>query len=228
MPFPIFDKKDDIPKGAEDVYEERNGKWHPKIEDVTPLKTAIEKERSDRKKAEDQAREASEKAADLERKLTAAAGGGGDKDQIAKALKKFDDDLAAAKAEGKKESDALRTQLRTLQLDDKAKAAFIKAGGRPERADAMLKLNRDRLDLVDDRIVIKNAKGETTTETVEDFFAKSYKTEMPDFYKGTQASGGGASGGSGGGSGAPMVSAEELLKDPLAAMNKANEAAAAK
>jgi hypothetical protein len=34
MAFPVFEKKEDIPKGFEDDYEEKEGKFHPKVPDV--------------------------------------------------------------------------------------------------------------------------------------------------------------------------------------------------
>lgn len=226
MPRPIFDTKDAIPKGFEDEYEEREGKWHPKAEDGG-LKTALEEERRARKAAEKLATKAADERADLERKLSAASASGDDKekDRVAKALAKFDTDLADAKAEHKKELDAARAELRTLKLDEKVKDAFIKAGGRPERADKALRDTHDRFDLADDgRILVKDAKGDVTSTTVEDFFGKTYRGEMAEFYTGTKATGGGATGGASARTSTSKagVWSGDVIADPMGALRAAN------
>ena len=43
MPFPIYESKDQIPAGAEDVYEEKDGKFVPKLPDVSQLETTLAK-----------------------------------------------------------------------------------------------------------------------------------------------------------------------------------------
>jgi hypothetical protein len=40
-----------------------------------------------------------------------------------------------------------------------------------------------------------DADGKPSTEKLEDFFKTTFKKEMPEFYQGTKASGGGAGGG---------------------------------
>ena len=225
MPFPTFDKKDDIPKGFESEYEEKDGKFVPKVPDVATLERTLEKVRAERKEEEKARKQAEDARADLERKL-AAASSGDEKDKVTKALAKFDSDLAAAKAKHEQELAAARAELRTLKLDDKVKAAFLKAGGRPERADKALADTKIRFDLADDgRIIVKDAKGEATTATVEDFFGKTYRAEMAEFYTGTKASGGGASGGAGGSVVTGGISADDVIRNPLAALKAANEAA---
>lgn len=228
MSFPTFDKKDDIPKGFESEYEERDGKWHPKAaDDTTALKGALDKERESRKAEAKRAKDAEDARADLERKL-AAAGTGEEKDKVTKALAKFDADLAAAKAAHEAEVATLKGELRTIRLDDKVKAAFLKAGGRPERADKALNDTKALFDLADDgRIIVKDAKGEATTATVEDFFGKTYKAEMAEFYTGTKASGGGAAGGVGSSTATGgKISGDDLLANPLKVLQAANSEAA--
>jgi hypothetical protein len=227
MAFPTFKTKDEIPKGFEGEYEERDGAWHPKAPDTSKLEETLAKVRDERK-AEEKARKAAEAdRADLERKL-AAAGSGEEKDKVTKALAKFDADLAVEKGKFQKQLDAATAELRTLKLDDKIKAAFLKAGGRSERADKALNDTKGRLDLADDgRIVVKDGKGEITTATVADFFGKTYRAEMAEFYTGTKATGGGASGGAG----AHVVQTgkmtpDEIVANPLRALQEANATAA--
>lgn len=222
MPVASFDKKDDIPKGFEDLYEENEGKFVLK---TSKLETTLEKVRDEKKAAEKRAKEAEDERADLQRKLAAASTGEA-QDKVAKALAKFDEDLAKEKEKHKQELATLQGELRTIKLDDRLKESFIKAGGRPEKAAAALELTKKNFDLADNRIVVKNEKGEVTTETAEDYYGKKYRNEMPEFYQGTKATGGGANGGAGK-KATPSIggrpTADEVIADPLAAAKWANE-----
>lgn len=232
MPRPVYDKKDDVPKGFEDEYEEREGKWHPKAADNAELKAALADERRLREAAEKLTAKAANDRADLERRLAAASAGGDDKDRalIAKALAKFDSDLVEVKAAAAAEVAASKAELRTLKLDDKVKAAFLAAGGRSERADKALRDTKERFDLADDgRIVVKDATGAPTTTTVEDFFGKAYRAEMAEFYTGTKAAGGAAKGGANLGS-IPAKGArdsDEVITNPMGVLKRANAEAEA-
>lgn len=229
MPFPTYEKKDQIPAGAEDVYEEKDGKFVPKVPgqaDLDAVKTTLEKVRGEKKDADKAARDATEARDAAVRERDALKTQVGDPDaKVAELLKKFDADVAAVKLTKDKEIEALSGRLRTLQLDDQAKAAFVKAGGRAERADAALKLARERLDLAEDRIVVKDAKGEVTSVSVADFWAKEFAKEMPEMFKGTEAGGGGAPGAGGAGSGAGGLSGDAILANPGLAFEAANRAA---
>lgn len=229
MPFPTYTQKDQIPAGAEDVYEEKEGKFVPKIPgqaDLDTVKAALEKVRTEKKDAEKLAKEAADARAAAERERDALKTQVGDPDaKVAELLKKFDADTKAAVAVVEKERDDARSQLRTLRLDDQAKAAFVKAGGRPERADAALKLARDRLDLAEDRIVVKDEKGEVTTTTLADFWGKDFAKEMPEFFKGTQAGGGGAAGQVAGGGAGGKLTGDQILANPALGYEAGNQAA---
>ena len=228
MPFPIFDKKEDIPKGFESEYDEGDDKkWHPRPADTSKLEETLAKVRQERKDEEKARKIAETERADLERKL-AAAGSGEEKDKVTKALAKFDSDLAAEKTKFQAQLDTATKELRTLKLDDKIKAAFLKAGGRSERADKALNDVKDRLDLAEDgRIVVKDGKGEITTATVEDFFGKTYRAEMLEFYIGTRATGGGATGGAGSHvHQAGTMTADDIVANPMKALQEANRTAA--
>lgn len=227
MAFPTFKKKEDIPKGFEGEYEEKGGEWVAKAADTSKADETIAKIRKEKNDAEKAQKDAEKERDELTRKL-AVADTGGEKDKVAKALQKFDEDAKKMKDEYDKKIADKDGELRKLKLDDQAKAAFLKAGGRPEKADAALKLKKDLLDLTDDRIVVKNAKGEPTTTTVEDFWGKDFKTEMPEFFTGTKATGGGAKGGAGAQPGKGQEGdAELVLKNPRALVDRANEELAA-
>jgi hypothetical protein len=226
MPFPTYAKKDAIPAGAEDVYEEKDGQWVPKLPDVDGLKTTLEKVRGEKKDAEKAAKEAADLRAAAERERDALKTQIGDPEGKTKALlEKFDADTKAAVAAVQKQLDDATGRLRTLTLDDKAKAAFVKAGGRPDRADAALKLARERLDLAEDRIVVKDVKGDVTTMAVEDYWSKDFAKEMPEMFTGTMASGGDARGGTGTHGGSGGLTADQILANPDLALEAANRAA---
>lgn len=224
MPFPTYDKKDAIPAGAEDVYEEKDGKWHPKVPDTSTLETTLQKERSDRKAAEKAARDAEAAKAAAERERDTYKAQVGDPDQrVADLLKKYDADVAAAKKESDARAEAAEARVRTLTLDADAKKAFVDAGGRPEKADAAVRHYKDRLDLSDDRHVVKDERGQVTTRTLADFFREDVKKEMPEWYTGTKAGGGGASGFNGGATGAGAAPTfEELMANPARGLEAAN------
>ncbi|HXG73015.1 MAG TPA: hypothetical protein VNJ04_20670, partial [Gemmatimonadaceae bacterium] len=218
MPLPTFKTKDEIPTGFESEYEEVEGEWKPK---ESKLESTLERLKQEKKDERDSRKKLEDELADLRRKSQAMETGE-EKDKVKKLLEKFDSDLKAAKEPLEKQLAEAQGRLRTLQLDDQAKAAFIKAGGRPEKADAALKLKKESLDLAEDRIVVKNDKGEPTTATIDDFWGKSFKSEMPEFFQGTKATGGGAGGGAGlksAGSGTSRKwDAEAVIANPLGAL----------
>ena len=226
MAFPTFKTKDEIPEPFRAEYEEREGAWVAKVPDVAKLEETLAKVRTERKDADKAAKEAAERAADLQRKLDVAdARGSVDDKKIADMLKKWEEDKTKAVQTVQGDLDAANAKLRRHLLDDRAKKAFIDAGGRAEKADAALKLKADRLDLADDQVVVKDGKGEVTTAKVADFWGKEFRAEMPEFFAGTKATGGGSNG-SGGSHGARSDSdVDLLLKDPARLIAKANAAA---
>lgn len=228
MAFPTFKKKDEIPKGFESEYHEVDGEWVARLPENKDAETLV-KVRAEKKDAEKAAKAATEKAAELQRLLDAKEATGADTDKkVSEMLAKWEKDKEAAVKAVQDQLDATTARLRQVTLDEVAKKEFIKAGGRPERADAALKLKKEALDLADDRVVVKNEKGEVTTESVADFWGKTFKKEMPDFFAGSKGGGGGANGGA---STLPVTgdpsAAEAVIKDPLAALRQANEKAAA-
>jgi hypothetical protein len=229
MPFPIYDKKDAIPAGAEDVYEERDGKWHPKAaEDTSGLTSALAKERDARKAAEKAAKAATDERDTAVRERDVLKTQTGDSDgKVAELLKRWDTEKTALEEKYKGDLKTRDDRIRTLTLDQTAKAAFVKAGGRPEKADAALKLYADRLDLAEDRPVVKDDKGQVTTDSLDKFFGEVVRKELPEFYTGTKAAGGGAGGINGGVQGSGTLTGEQILQNPGAAFDAANASATA-
>lgn len=230
--FPTFKTKAEIPKGFEAMYEEKDGEWKVKASDaeteLAKVTETLAKVRLEKKDAEKASTDATKRAADLQKELDAKKLTGDDLDKkTAELLATWKKDTEVAVAVVAKERDDALGKLRQVNLDDKAKAAFIAAGGRPERAAAALQLKKDRLDLADDALVVKDERGAVSTKTIADFWGKDVKTEMPEFFVGTKATGGGPSGGAGTGSTTTKTTFEEAMKNPLKLMQEANESSAA-
>jgi hypothetical protein len=223
--FPTFKTKDEIPKGFESVYEEKDGVFVAKLPDLGTIEQTLATVRQEKKAAEKQAKEAGEREREALRQLDVKNATGADTDKkVAEMLAKWETDKNSAVKAVQDQLDATAAKLRDVSLFDKAKAAFIAAGGRPERADAALKLNASALDLVDDRIVVKDETGAVTTQSVADFWGKAFRAEMPEYFAGTKATGGGA----GGGRGTTPVSGGAALADlvtsnPMALLRQGNE-----
>lgn len=217
MPMKLYDSMEAAPEALRAAaIETKDGKFavdEPDLGDGG--KAAIEAER---KKAKD----ALKRADELQAKLDEAASEkeATDKGISKEALDKIRADEALKAKPMQEENEKLKGQLRKVQLDDRVQSLLLKAGVMPDR---ITKAMRDlapgangRVDLTEDGdgIVVRDANGNITTETIEDFVGKTYKTESPFFYTGTNASGSGAEAGSGdAGSGGGY--------DPVAAGRKA-------
>lgn len=232
MPFPVFDTLEAVPEAFREEYEQgEDGKYvakAPAAEDVTPLKTALAAERKRADTAEKAAKAAEAAKGAAEREAQALKTQIGDPEAKTKALlEKFEEDIKAAVAGKDADIERLTGELRTIRLDDKVKAEFIRAGGRPERADAALTLYKHRTDLADDRIVVKDAKGDVSTATIGDFWSKEVRGEMPELFSGTKAGGGAGNGGTPGSGAASSgtLSWDAIAANPGAALDAANATA---
>lgn len=225
MPVQTFKSRDEIPEDARDgALELKDGSFAVVVDDAKDTILKIRQERDAAKKA---LRTAEERAEAAERERDAAKASSGDVDKkVAELLTKWEKDTEAKVAAVATERDGLAAQLRQLTLVDKARDTFLKAGGRPEKADAALKLVGERLDLIDGKPVVKDATGEVTTTTLDDLFGKEFRKEMPEFFAGTKAAGSGASGTQkAGGATGSGIDVEALLRDPGVAFRAAAEAA---
>lgn len=238
MTWPQFDSQDEVPEAFRGQYEERDGKWQVKVEEPKPLgdggKAAVEAERTARKAAEDRAKAAEAKAAELETKRKAESAGITDeKLQELRAQVRQDmereysekplADLPEAWA-ARKEADGVLGDIRTLRLDNQVKALAAKHGVRAEKLDQWWRLNSDRFDLTDDgKPMVKGTPG----VEVQKFIEGELKKEVPEFYAGTQAAGGGAGGMQRDGKLIGGTSSDDVLKNPSAALNAARSGEAA-
>lgn len=192
MPLPIFDAESDIPELFRPEYEEKDGKWHPKVPDVTNLTSALESERARAREEERKRKDAEKRAAELQR-ATEAKGKGISDEEL--------DRLRAEDAAKRKEeveplqqrlADA-EARLRAYQLTNPVKDAYLAAGMYPdeweERSERILK----RYDLSDGgtSVVVKDEQGKLSTETLEQSVAK-YREKYPRAFQADVGGGGGA------------------------------------
>lgn len=207
----IVDSLDSVPETARGAYVEKDGKFHLdfEIEDNAGLKSALQKERADRKALEKDvaswkrigktADEIAELVEAREKEAHEAAKKKGDIDAI---LKQHQDRSAKEKAELEAERDAARASERSAIVGERLVAALARANA----TDAGTELLPDRLasrikvETVDGKRVTKimQADGETPmagsgadgTATIDDLVKEAVK-KYPDLFKGTGAGGGG-------------------------------------
>jgi transposase-like protein/predicted DNA-binding antitoxin AbrB/MazE fold protein len=201
MAFPVFEKKEDIPKGFEADYEEKEGKFHPKVPDVKGAQTALEAER---KRADDEKKarvDAENKLAEARRKETAREGNISD-EQLTKLR---EEDAAKRKADLEPVQSELvetKAKLRKITLVDRLRTLGTESGWLAGRIEDAMDQALKRVDLAegsDTNIVVKDKDGKATTEKVEDFLKVRLKKEKPWLYAGSGARGSGTGGSDGSG-----------------------------
>lgn len=213
--FRKFTAFDQIPaEKQKDALELKDGSWVlPELpEDVTKsittLETTVKSLRKERDDFERVAKENGAALADTQRKLEAKEASGQQTDQkITEMLAKWEKDkeaaVAAAVAEKDKQIASLTDRVTKYDLDDVLGEAFRSAGGsEARRARAVAQAKLDGWTLVDGKPVKKDATGQVTTATPKEYFGTDFKKELPEWFEGTKADGGGAGGGAGNG-GAP-------------------------
>lgn len=201
MPIKLYDTKDAVPEALRaKAIETKDSKWA--VEEVDPAlgdagRKALDDERTARKKAEDD-----KKAADLELARLKQEAAARDSGVTAEQLQKIRDEEAKARKPIEDENAALKAENRKLKHTDRLKSLALKSGVMEDRIeDAMLVLER-RTDLdANGGIVVKKADGTASTESIDEFLGKTFKTEKPYFYAGSGAAGGGSHGSSGEGAG---------------------------
>lgn len=234
MTLPKFKTQEEVPEAFRDAYHEKDGQWVPKEEpagggeladlkaSVQRLETALGKERDDRKAAEKKASDAAAQLKELEDKKK-AEGAGITEEQLKQLRAEIREDLEGEYAEFKTKAEALGQENRSLKLDNQVKTLAGKHGVRAERIDAWWRQFGDRFDLTDDgKPMVKDRPGTDVSKFIEG----DLKKELPDFYTGTQASGGGAGGIQRDGRLVPGTDAEDVLKNPTGALTAARAAEA--
>jgi hypothetical protein len=191
MALPTFDKKDEIPKGFESLYEEKDGKWHAKEkdDDASDLKDTLKKERDRADAAEKLTKKVTKELDALKNKQKANEAGLTDEE-----LQKIRDDarkeIEAELAPKLTKAEELEKENRTLKLDNAVQKMAGEAGFLSGKLGDYWKLYGDEFDLTaDGKPMVKGKPGVDPKKHIE-----SHKALQPGWVQGTQAGGGGAAG----------------------------------
>lgn len=184
MSFKVFETKDAIPEAQrESAIETKDGKWAvAEVEDVSGLKSALERQKEEARKAKDKLKEIEDEA---KRK---AAG------MTDEQLAKLRADIAAEKAPLEAKLTQAEQELRSLKLDGRIKAMLAEAGANPKRLDALFTLIGNRFDLNESGSPI--LKDKPTTD-LQKYLGETVAQEYPELFVSKQK-GGATFNGSGG------------------------------
>lgn len=174
MPLPTFATREEIPESVRDGYVEKDGKWVPDVEDVSGLKSALERQK-------EEARQAKARLKEIEDTSKAKAAGVTDEQ-----LAKLRAEIAAEKAPLEEANAKLAAELRSLKLDARLKSMLGEAGANPKRLDALHKLIGDRFDLNESGSII--LKDKPTTDLAK-YLAEAVANEFPELYLSKQKGG---------------------------------------
>lgn len=200
MPLKSFDSKDAIPEALrETAIESKDGKFViAEDPDVSGIQSALEKERKRAGDEEKARKELERRTSELEQQIKGSAAGLTEQQQ-----KEFRDSV---RKDLEKEFEPLKDKAskydsleRRVLLDDPVKDTMLskEVGVRGERQKALWTLIKDRFDLTaDGKPMVKDHPG----VSIDKYLGDVVKREYPEFFVGTQATGGGAGGSN---SGAP-------------------------
>ena len=204
MSWPKFKTLEEVPEAFRGMYEEQGGEFVAKVEDVTGLKNKNTELTRELREAREKAGTAEGKLKDAERQLEVLRSERGkDGEKLSERLRQWekerDEAVEAAKKPLSERIASLEGRLTKLTRDEKLRAAFLEAEGRPERADRAVALTVAMWEPVDDgeRLVMKDAQGNVLPTSPVEYFKSQFRKELPEFYQGSKAEGGGAAGAAG-------------------------------
>ena len=207
MPLKTADSKDAIPESYRDAaFETKDGKFvYEEPEDVSGLKSALQKERESREAAEKLSAKLSK---ELKEKATKAAAGEAklSDEELAKVRQAVAEEYAPQLEEAAK----LRAKLNEVQLDQQVLRLIDKAGVLGPQRDKLWKLVKDEYDLTaEGTAILKGKPGADIAKHIE-----SYKKEYEWAFAAPAASGGGAKGVAG--TIPAGMKADDVLSNPTA------------
>lgn len=236
MALPEFSKLEEVPEQFRELYELKDGKAVPKTVEMDPDgltekgRLAIKRERESAETADKARKEAEKREKDLRDQLAAKTAGITDaalKELRGQVRKDLQAESAAEMTAKQAEIDALlavKAENRSLKLDTKVKKMLLDAEVRHERVDALFILTANDYDLTEDgKPKLVNHPG----MTIDQYARTELKKRFPEFFRGSQAAGGGT-GGAYTSDGKPVggTTADDVLKNPSAAATAARAAEA--
>lgn len=209
MPLPTFATREEIPEAFREEYIEKDGKWVPNVEDVSGLKSALERQK-------EEARQAKARAKELE-ELTKQKAAGLTDEEIAARRKEIDDAIAPYR----EQLEQMKQASRRDKLDAVIKTKLAEAGFDGKRIDAAFRLIADRFDLNDSGSPILKEKptADLATYLREEVGAK----EFPEWVLSKQKAGPEAKGS--GDTARPALADQEklLVENPMALLAQASK-----
>ena len=239
MAFPIYDTQADVPEAFREDYAEKDGKWAPVpdaelTKSVTKLEGTITKVRNEAdevktaaaeatKAAETAAAEAVQAKAEADARKT-----GYTSDELETMKTKMQEDARAeVAADTKKDKDEIErlkdvdTENRTLRLDDRVKAMFLKCGVTAEGVEDLFTLTKAEFDLTEDKML---KLVEHPANPVDEFVKTELKERHPHYFEGSKGTGGDARGSTGGKTmDGSMPSDKDLMADPTGVLRRHRE-----
>ena len=195
----IVDSLDGLDEGVRGLYTEQDGKFRldvEGVEDVTGLKSALEKERSARRDLEKRMKTAlSEDDLEEYARLKAEADKGKDKDEILKSMRaRHEKELE----QSRQEAAAVKARLEKTVLESTATQLLAKHGGNVSLLLPHI-LGQIRPEEIDGNLSVVPANAATIDDVVS-----GLKSSFPQAFAAPATSGSGASGGHAGGSSKDM------------------------
>jgi hypothetical protein len=193
-------------------------------EHVAGLKSALEKERTERRQAKQQLGDLQGKYDELsdtvqELKSAAVASDAGISDEkLAELRSTIEADAerkwakTAEQLDQFKQSDAEKeARIRELTLDNVVKDFIAKGGAHSHRVGDIFRLTADRYELTDDGEPV--LKGEARSVPLDKYVKDTLAGEYPEWFEGSGSSGGGASKSSSGGAGGAVrrIAASDIV-----------------
>jgi hypothetical protein len=231
----IFDSLDEVPESLKDKAKEKDGKFEMDAKGVIDKNTQLLAKVAAHKAVKDEldALKAKLGESDLDEllaELTALKARGGKTADVEAEIKALEEKHKREKEKALKplqdENARLKTDLRSVKVDQRVKAAMAASGVNAKYIDAAYAVVRDRFDLSDDgKLTIRDTDGDTLDMTPEKFFGETFKEQMPIFYppSGAQGSGAPSSSHAGNGGGKVMKRSDFVQLPPATQAAKMKE-----
>ena len=201
----IVDSLDGLDDGVKSLYAEKDGKFRldvEGVEDVTGLKSALEKERSARRDIEKRMKTAlSEDDLEEYARLKAEADKGKDKDEILKSMRaRHEKELE----QSRQEAAAVKARLEKTVLESTATQLLAKHGGNVSLLLPHI-LGQLRPEEIDGNLSVVPANAATIDDVVS-----GLKSSFPQAFAAPATSGSGASGGHAGAVGSKSITRSQF------------------
>ena len=189
-----------VDENLRSLYKEQDGRYRldADFEDVDGLKSALNKQKEKAKSKAEQLNVLSRYQALADEDI--------DPDDILNLLKQKNETTQAKESDAERqlkkmqaEFDKIQNELtqsqtryQQAQIDQAIRSNALAAGIKKAAVDDVAQLTKSNFMLIDNEVVVVDADGDATGETISDFFAKTYKAQKPMYFEADAMSGSGA------------------------------------